>query len=240
MDVEVKPGEERVPVSTAISKKNSSRDEVKLNGLDSETLVTSAKSEVAMAPEVSLSKPSVNTRAPSTEISQSSDLLNGIDLDALEMEMDSIGQQPSGQPQSVQQSGQQPGQPQPVQQPVQQSVQQPVQHPTHQAQPQLIKPQPQPVHPPQQQHPQIPASYSRSPASSPPVNHPLARPSPQPQFPPAMRNQTMLQNIQQSSVIRGPNGQPMIHPPVSGNPQYIQTAQNNAFSTKRTGSYISF
>ena len=134
------------------------------------------------------------------------------------------------------------GQQQSAQQPVQlQSVQQ------QPVQPQLIKPQPlqpqtaqpQTVHQPQQQHPQVPASFSRSPVSSPPSTRPLARSSPQQQFPPAIRNQTMLQNIQQSSIIRGPNGQPMIHPPVSGNPQYIQTAQNNAFSTKRTGSFIS-
>ena len=224
LDTELKPGDEKeVNVSTTIPGKNSPR-EIEPNGLESEMPATSAKTEVETVVEVPLSKPSVDMKAPPTEISQSSDLLNGIDLDALDMEMNSMGQQ---------QSAQQPVQLQSVQQ-------QPVQ-------PQLIKPQPlqpqtaqpQTVHQPQQQHPQVPASFSRSPVSSPPSTRPLARSSPQQQFPPAIRNQTMLQNIQQSSIIRGPNGQPMIHPPVSGNPQYIQTAQNNAFSTKRTGSFIS-
>ena len=235
---------------SSISGENSPVVEVKPLQKDPESVVTeiSPKPEVEVVTPVQLSKPSVIVKAPQTEISQSSDLLNGIDLDALDLEMDSIiGHQSGGQQKSVlPQTNQQ--QPQPIQQqPIQQ---QPIQQQPQSAQPQALQPpsaQPQLGLPqsvqPQPPRPQQPPSFCRSPANSPPATRPLARPSPQQQFPPAMRNQTMLQNIQQGNIIRGPNGQPMIHPPVSGNGQaiqYVQTAQNNAFSTKRNTSFISF
>lgn len=225
---------------SSISGENSPVVEVKPLQKDPESVVTeiSPKPEVEVVTPVQLSKPSAIVKAPQTEISQSSDLLNGIDLDALDLEMDSIiGHQSGGQQKSVlPQTNQQ--QPQPIQQQPQSAQPQALQPPSVQPQlglPQSVQPQPP--------RPQQPPSFCRSPANSPPATRPLARPSPQQQFPPAMRNQTMLQNIQQGNIIRGPNGQPMIHPPVSGNGQaiqYVQTAQNNAFSTKRNTSFISF
>lgn len=96
--------------------------------------------------------------------------------------------------------------------------------------------QPQSVQQPQQsfQQPQPPSLHSPS-LSKPPLK-------PQQQFQNGMplRNQAMLQSLQQSGVNRGPNGLPIVRPPMSGVQQALGTVQNNAFSMKRNQPFISF
>lgn len=96
--------------------------------------------------------------------------------------------------------------------------------------------QPQSVQQPQQsfQQPQHPSLHSPS-LSKPPLK-------PQQQFQNGMplRNQAMLQSLQQSGVNRGPNGLPIVRPPMSGVQQALGTVQNNAFSMKRNQPFISF
>lgn len=95
--------------------------------------------------------------------------------------------------------------------------------------------QPQSVQPQQSfQQPQPPSLHSPS-LSKPPLK-------PQQQFQNGMplRNQAMLQSLQQSGVNRGPNGLPIVRPPMSGVQQALGTVQNNAFSMKRNQPFISF
>ena len=114
-----------------------------------------------------------------------------------------------------------------------------VQSKQFQAQPSAMQPQgvqpPRGVQPPQQsfQQPQPPSLHSPS-LSKPPLK-------PQQQFQSGMplRNQAMLQSLQQSGVNRGPNGLPIVRPPMSGVQQTLGTVQNNAFSMKRNQPYIS-
>ena len=105
-----------------------------------------------------------------------------------------------------------------------------------QFQPQPSVMQPQSVQQPQQsfQQPQPPSLHSPS-LSKPPLK-------PQQQFQNGMplRNQAMLQSLQQSGVNRGPNGLPIVRPPMSGVQQALGTVQNNAFSMKRNQPFISF
>ena len=105
-----------------------------------------------------------------------------------------------------------------------------------QFQPQPSMMQPQSVQQPQQsfQQPQPPSLHSPS-LSKPPLK-------PQQQFQNGMplRNQAMLQSLQQSGVNRGPNGLPIVRPPMSGVQQALGTVQNNAFSMKRNQPFISF
>ena len=96
--------------------------------------------------------------------------------------------------------------------------------------------QPQSVQQPQQSFQQPQPSSLHSPSlSKPPLK-------PQQQFQNGMplRNQAMLQSLQQSGVNRGPNGLPIVRPPMSGVQQALGTVQNNAFSMKRNQPFISF
>lgn len=96
--------------------------------------------------------------------------------------------------------------------------------------------QPHSVQQPQQSFQQPQPSSLHSPSlSKPPLK-------PQQQFQNGMplRNQAMLQSLQQSGVNRGPNGLPIVRPPMSGVQQALGTVQNNAFSMKRNQPFISF
>lgn len=105
---------------------------------------------------------------------------------------------------------------------------------------------PQAVPSPQVNHPSALASpqTSRPPvvptpqANRPTAPHPVNRSSPQVHPPMPPHNQSMLPG----GIARGPNGQPMIRTPPSAMGQsaiYVQPAQNNAFSVKRTVPFIS-
>ena len=74
---------------------------------------------------------------------------------------------------------------------------------------------------------------------SPTLTKPPIKPQQQFQNGMPLRNQAMLQGLQQGAGNRGPNGLPLVRPPVNGVPS-IGTVQNNAFSMKRNAPFISF
>ncbi|KAK8801036.1 hypothetical protein WA588_001864 [Blastocystis sp. NMH] len=189
----------------------------------------------------------VQTKPDGHEVSQGSDMFSQIDFDGIDFEMDSmVGQ--------VQQGGA------PVQDVKQKSD-------SDRTAPAMSKPNPATASSPQANRPSAMASPQANrpqAVSSPQSNHPPAVPSPQPNRPPMVptpqANRSAPHSVNRPSpqvhppmpphnpnmlpggIVRGPNGQPMIRTPPSAIGQsavYVQPAQNNAFSVKRTVPFIS-
>ena len=189
----------------------------------------------------------VQTKPDGHEVSQGSDMFSQIDFDGIDFEMDSmVGQ--------VQQGGA-----------LVQDVKQ--KSDSDRTAPAMSKPNPATASSPQANRPSAMASPQANrpqAVSSPQSNHPPAVPSPQPNRPPMVptpqANRSAPHSVNRPSpqvhppmpphnpnmlpggIVRGPNGQPMIRTPPSAIGQsavYVQPAQNNAFSVKRTVPFIS-